>query len=312
MPPRQRECATVVGVIAHVIRQSCPAVERAKPHRPPQPLPEQHRSKDRTLPIFDVAASAALLDDLTAIAARATAAVRQAGRAPPRQKMDGSPVTAADEAAEAVILEGIEALVPGISIVSEEQSAREKPRVPIAQKESYFLVDPLDGTREFIAGRDEYTINIALISAGAPILGIIAAPAADITWRGIVGRGADRISLSGKSRPTAIRTRPRPGNPVIMVSRSHLDAHTKAYLVKLQHTSPTAAGSSIKFCRIAEGAADLYPRLAPTHDWDVAAGHAIVAAAGGDVRAADGSALIYGTPKRLIADFIARGDPSKD
>jgi 3'(2'), 5'-bisphosphate nucleotidase len=262
--------------------------------------------------VFDNAASVTFLDGLTAIVERAAAAIRQADRTPPRQKADGSPVTAADEAAEAVIWEGLEALAPGISIVSEEQSARTKPHDRIAQNESYFLVDPLDGTREFIAGRDEFTINIALICAGTPIVGVIAAPAADLTWRGIVGRGADRMSLSGKSGPTAIRTRPRPPKPVIMVSRSHLDARTEAYLAKLPQTSAAACGSSIKFCRIAEGAADLYPRLAPTHDWDVAAGHALVMAAGGDVRAGDGSALVYGTPARLIADFIARGDRSKD
>jgi 3'(2'), 5'-bisphosphate nucleotidase len=96
-----------------------------------------------------------------------------------------------------------------------------------------------------------------------------------------------------------------------MVSRSHLDAGTKAYLAGVPHASSVGCGSSIKFCRIAEGAADLYPRLAPTHDWDVAAGHAILVAAGGDVSAADGSRLAYGTPKRLIGDFIARGDPSQ-
>jgi 3'(2'), 5'-bisphosphate nucleotidase len=262
--------------------------------------------------VFDIAACSALIDDVTAIAARATAAIRQSGASSLRRKADGSPVTAADEDAEAVIWQGLEDLAPGVPIVSEERWAQNKPHAPALESETYFLVDPLDGTREFIAGRDEFTVNIALISAGAPILGIIAAPAADVTWRGIVGRGADRVSLSGKGQPVAIRTRTRPANPLIMVSRSHLDDRTKAYLARLPHGLPQPCGSSIKFCRIAEGAADLYPRLAPTHDWDVAAGHAIVVAAGGDVRAADGSALAYGTPNRLISDFIAGGDPDKD
>jgi 3'(2'), 5'-bisphosphate nucleotidase len=262
--------------------------------------------------IFDIAACAALIDDVTAIAARAAAAIRQLGAKSLRRKADGSPVTAADEAAEAVIWQGLEDLAPGLPIVSEERSTQSEPPAPALENATYFLVDPLDGTREFIAGRDEFTVNIALISAGAPILGVIAAPAGDVSWRGVVGRGADRISLSGKGQSVAIRTRTRPANPLIMVSRSHLDERTKAYLARLSHSLPEPCGSSIKFCRIAEGAADLYPRLAPTHDWDVAAGHAIVMAAGGDVRAADGSALIYGTPNRLISDFIVRGDPSKD
>jgi 3'(2'), 5'-bisphosphate nucleotidase len=261
---------------------------------------------------FDIAAAAALIDDLTTIAARAAAAIQDASGTSPRRKADGSPVTAADEAAEAVIYQGLEELATGIPIVAEERTAREGQHPPIPESESYFLVDPLDGTREFIAGRDEFTINIALISAGKPILGIVAAPAADLTWRGVLGRGADRISLSGKGRPAAIRTRARPANPVIMVSRSHLDARTKAYLANLPQATPASCGSSIKFCRIAEGAADLYPRLAPTHDWDVAAGHAVVVAAGGDVRTAEGSALAYGAPDRLIPDFIARGDPGKN
>jgi 3'(2'), 5'-bisphosphate nucleotidase len=262
--------------------------------------------------IFDIAACSALLDDVTAIAARATAAIRRSGAKSLRRKADGSLVTAADEAAEAVIWQDLEDLAPGIPIVSEERSAHNKPHAPALESETYFLVDPLDGTREFIAGRNEFTVNIALISAGAPILGVIAAPAADMTWRGIVGRGADRVSLSGKGQPVAIRTRTRPANPLVMVSRSHLDERTKAYLARLSHGLPQPCGSSVKFCRIAEGTADLYPRLAPTHDWDVAAGHAIVVAAGGDVRAADGSALVYGAPNRLISDFIARGDSSKD
>jgi 3'(2'), 5'-bisphosphate nucleotidase len=262
--------------------------------------------------IFDIAACAALIDDVTAIAARAAAAIRQLGAKSLRRKADGSPVTAADEAAEAVIWQGLEDLAPGLPIVSEERSAQNEPHAPALESATYFLVDPLDGTREFIAGRDEFTVNIALISAGAPILGVIAAPAVDVSWRGIVGRGADRISLSAKGQPVAIRTRTRPASPLIMVSRSHLDDRTKAYLARLPHGLPEPCGSSIKFCRIAEGAADLYPRLAPTHDWDVAAGHAIVVAAGGDVRAANGSTLVYGAPNRLISDFIVRGDPTKD
>lgn len=256
---------------------------------------------------FDTNACTALMEELTAIAARAAAAIRECGTASLRHKADGSPVTAADHAAEAVILQALECLAPGIPIVSEERTAEDRARA--SQSETYFLVDPLDGTREFIAGRDEFTVNIALINRGAPLIGIIAAPAAGVAWRGIAGRSAERITLTERSGPTAIHTRPRPAEPAVMISRSHLDAATKAYLAGVPNASAVTCGSSIKFCRIAEGSADLYPRLGPTHDWDVAAGHALVLAAGGDVRAADGSRLVYGTPKRLIANFIARGDP---
>jgi 3'(2'), 5'-bisphosphate nucleotidase len=249
------------------------------------------------------------MEEMTATAARAAAAIRQCGANSPRHKADGSPVTAADQAAEAVILQDLERVAPGIPIVSEERPAEDQAHAGTSPSAIYFLVDPLDGTREFIAGRDEFTVNIALMNLATPLIGIVAAPAADLAWRGIVGRGAECMMLSDRSRRTAIRTRPRSERPVIMISRSHLDADTKAYLAGVPQASSVTCGSSIKFCRIAEGTADLYPRLAPTHDWDVAAGHALVLAAGGDIRAADGSPLVYGTPKRLIPDFIARGDP---
>jgi 3'(2'), 5'-bisphosphate nucleotidase len=261
--------------------------------------------------VFDTAACAELIDDVTTIAARAAGAILRLAGSAPRRKPDGSPVTAADEASEAVIYEGLEDLAPGISIVSEERSPDPGPHAGSLASGIYFLVDPLDGTQEFIAGRDEYTVNIALISAGTPLLGVVAAPAAGLIWRGVSGRGADRLALGAKDEPIAIRTRPPPPSPLVMVSRSHLDTQTKTYLAKHPHSGPMACGSSIKFCRIAEGAADLYPRLAPTHDWDIAAGHALVVAAGGEVSAADGEPLIYGTPNRLISDFIARGKPAK-
>lgn len=259
---------------------------------------------------FDRNACTALMEHLTAIAARAAATIRDCGAASLRHKADGSPVTAADEAAEAVILQELERLAPGIPVVSEERSATDQARARASASAIYFLVDPLDGTREFIAGRDEFTVNIALIDLGTPLIGVIAAPATDFAWRGLVGRGAERMRLGNQGAPAAIRTRPRPAQPVALISRSHLDPDTKTYLAGLPQASSVTCGSSIKFCRIAEGSADLYPRLAPTHDWDVAAGHAILAAAGGEVAAADGSQLVYGTPKRLIPNFIARGDPS--
>ena len=263
------------------------------------------------MPVFDIAAGAALLDELTAIGARAALAIRdRAGTGTVHRKADGSPVTAADETAEALIRDSLLALAPDVPIVSEEHAAREKADIPVGKDARYFLVDPLDGTREFIAGRDEYTINIALIVGGAPRLGVITAPALNLAWRGIVGRGAERIALAdGKaSPPTAIRTRPRPARGlVIMVSRSHLEPRTRAYVDGFAQAELVQSGSAIKFCRIAEGSADLYPRLAPTRDWDVAAGHAIVKAAGGEVTAPDGSPLVYGTSELLIPAFVASG-----
>lgn len=264
------------------------------------------------MPKLDTAACAGLIDALTALSAAAAAAIRNvADDGAVRSKADGSPVTAADEAAEAVICEGLARLAPNVPVISEESAAREKPVVPSGEGASYFLVDPLDGTREFIAGRNEYTINIAVVSDGLPILGIITAPAIGQTWRGVVGRGADRIALGGENSLTAIHTRPRAREPVMMVSRSHLEARTRAYIDGVPRATLISCGSSVKFCRLAEGAADLYPRLAPTHDWDIAAGHAILAAAGGHVAAPDGAPLVYGTRELLIPAFLASGDPTK-
>ena len=265
------------------------------------------------MPTLDTAACAGLMDALTALSASAANAIGEAAaNGQVRQKADGSPVTAADEAAEAVICEGLARVAPAVPIISEEQAAGARPQPPTCAGASYFLVDPLDGTREFVAGRDEYTINIALVSGGAPILGIITAPARGLTWRGIVGRGAERIALAdGKSSPPSlIHTRPRAEREiVIMVSRSHLEARTRAYVEGFPQAKLVQCGSSVKFCRLAEGSADLYPRLAPTRDWDIAAGHAILKAAGGHVTAPDGSPLIYGSADLSIPAFVASGDP---
>jgi len=252
---------------------------------------------------------------MTALCISAAQAIRDCkGQGGVRTKSDGSPVTAADEAAEAVISEGLARLGLGIPVISEEQAARQR---PAAAGENFILVDPLDGTREFIAGRDEYTVNIGLVSGGIPMLGVIAAPAQGLIWRGIVGRGAERLSFSAQtfstqtmSAPQPIRTRQRPPrDPVVITSRSHLDTRTQAYIDRLAGARRIACGSSIKFCRLAEGSADVYPRLAPTHDWDIAAGHAILLAAGGRMVAPDGSAIIYGSADLIVPAFLAFGDP---
>jgi 3'(2'), 5'-bisphosphate nucleotidase len=261
------------------------------------------------VPTFNSATCADLMDALTTLSISAALAIGHAqeeGRV--RTKADGSPVTAADEAAEAVICEGLARLAPTLPIISEEQAEHQKP----AKGGSYFLVDPLDGTREFVAGRDEYTVNIALVTDGAPILGIITAPARNLVWRGIVGRGAERLEFSGgkASQPNKIHTRPRPAAElIVMVSRSHLEARTRAYLDGFPQAKLMQCGSSVKLCYVAEGTADLYVRLAPTHDWDIAAGHAILAAAGGRMIAPNGAPPIYGTTDLLVPAFLAWGDP---
>jgi 3'(2'), 5'-bisphosphate nucleotidase len=268
------------------------------------------------VPTLDAAACADMIDALTGIAARASRAILDvAGSAEVRHKDDGSPVTAADEASEAVICAGLKALAPAVPIVSEEQSERP----PTDAGGSYFLVDPLDGTKEFISGRDEYTVNIAVVTNGVPLLGIVTAPAAGTAWRGIVGRGAERLPLADgttakeATAAIAIHTRPRPGHELlVMVSRSHLEERTKTYIGQFPHARLMQCGSSVKFCRLAEGAADLYARLAPTHDWDIAAGHAILTAAGGKVTAPDGAPLAYGSPHLLVPAFLAWGDPKAE
>jgi 3'(2'), 5'-bisphosphate nucleotidase len=258
---------------------------------------------------FDPDAGVEMLEGLSALAVAAAQAIlsHRAGDGM-RIKADGSPVTAADETAEAIIREGLARLTPNLPVISEEQPDHERP----VAGANYFLVDPLDGTREFIAGRDEYTVNIGVISNGAPVMGVIVAPALGLIWRGVIGRGAESLAFSSgcMSPPRPIETRPRPeGELIVVVSRSHLDDATEQYLHDLPHTARIASGSSIKFCRLAEGAADHYPRLGPTHDWDVAAGHAILAAAGGSVVGWDDEAIVYGTPKLLIPAFFAWGGP---
>jgi len=252
-----------------------------------------------------------LLDGLTAIVARAAAAtlVRPGPQVERRYKPDQSPVTSADEASEAVILDGLTRLIPGLPVVAEESVARAGTEVG----KSVAIVDPLDGTKEFIAGRDEFTVNLAIATHGVPVVGLIAAPAQGILWRGVAGHGAERLRMSwddGHVRESvAIRTRRAPDRLVVAVSRSHMDKETEAWLGRFPSAERYPCGSSLKFCHIAEGKADLYPRFGPTSEWDIAAGCAILAAAGGAVTAPDGSALRFGAGGNfLVPGFIAWGD----
>jgi 3'(2'), 5'-bisphosphate nucleotidase len=229
-------------------------------------------------------------------------------------KADGSPVTAADLAADRVIAEGLARLIPQVQTLSEE-------RTHLAQlpyTSSFFLIDPLDGTKEFLAGRNEFTVNLALVSDGVPLLGIVGAPALGLIWRGLVGRGAERLTIAGggearSAEPIHTRPFPPPENRwIAAVSRSHGDIRTEAFIDGRPSAVRQVAGSAIKFCRVAEGGADIYPRLAPTCEWDVAAGHAVVTAAGGKVTDSKGAALRFGAGRAdfLVPEFIAWGDPA--
>jgi len=257
---------------------------------------------------------ARLLDDLTGIVARASTAILtiSKGEVVHETKPDGSPVTAADMASELVILRELAALAPNVPVVSEESV--EAGVAPLG--DCFFLVDPLDGTREFLAGRDEYTVNVAIIRGGTPLAGIVCAPAQGTLWRGIAGQPAERLRLNGDKAeaPHPIRVRPWPGDKIVAaVSRSHLDPNTQAFLKKFGSVEPNAAGSSVKFCKIAEGVVDLYPRLATTCEWDIAAGHAVLTAAGGAVTDPKGQPLKYGRADLdfRVPAFIAWGAPAK-
>jgi 3'(2'), 5'-bisphosphate nucleotidase len=263
---------------------------------------------------MDAARCVELMPMLTTPAVRAALLVRGlAGKTDVHRKRDGSPVTEADLAAEAAIRQDLARVAPALPFVSEEQAEHEAPRLGSGGG-SYALVDPLDGTREFVAGSDEYAINIAIMTDGRPILGIVVAPALGLLWRGIVGQGAERIAFAtdgGLSPPQPIHCRkPPPQDWVVVVSRSHLDARTQAYLADLPGARTMACGSAIKFGHVAEGSADLYPRLGPVRDWDAAAGHALVEAAGGRVATPEGRPLRYGTAERVIPGFIASGNPA--
>lgn len=225
-----------------------------------------------------------------------------------RRKADASPVTAADEAAEAFILQALKTLTPNIPVIAEEaMAAGIQPDVSGGQ---FWLVDPLDGTKEFISRNGEFTVNIALIQDGQPVAGVVHAPAMAMTWAG-AGAGADSAVFSETDRPpTEISARRMPGDGAIVVaSRRHgaiqdLDRFLADYDVAEQ----IAAGSSLKFCLVASGKADLYPRFGRTMEWDTAAGHAVLLAAGGSVtRADDGKPLVYGKPGFENPHFIARG-----
>ena len=230
-----------------------------------------------------------------------------------RAKADGSPVTAADERAEAIISARLRALAPDIAIVAEEATAA---GAELCAPPRFFLVDPLDGTREFLARNGEFTINIALVEHGEPIAGAVYAPAIGRLW--FAGRAAFAAEVGPEGglppaealKPLSVRAAPE--RLTALASRSHCDPTTEAYLSRLGVEDRVSAGSSLKFCVIAEGRADVYPRFAPTMEWDTAAGDAVLRAAGGAVAGLDGAPLKYGKLAQSLRNdgFVGFGDPS--
>jgi 3'(2'), 5'-bisphosphate nucleotidase len=233
---------------------------------------------------------------------------RQAGA---RSKADGSPVTAADERAEEIIRERLIQIAPATPIVAEEATAA---GVPLDCGARFFLVDPLDGTREFLARNGEFTINVALIEGCTPVAGAVYAPASGRLW--FAGDAAFFCEapvghdLPDETLWRRLRTRPAPLRWVALASRSHGDPETEAFLAQLPIGECRTVGSSLKFCVIAEGGADVYPRFAPTMEWDTAAGDAVLRAAGGVVLDAGGEPLAYGKVDAGLRNggFVAWGD----
>ena len=257
---------------------------------------------------MDDAALLSLAADLARRAGAAIMTIRARGvdGMDVRHKEDASVVTAADHAAEAIIAAGLREAAPDILIVAEEACAGGEVPLPT---HTYWLVDPLDGTREFAALRDEFTVNIGLVRDGRPVLGIVAAPALGELFGGIVGRGAFKRTAAGEQR---IQARPVPadGLAVMASRRSAKDPRLIAYLGERQVASVTNIGSSLKFCRLAEGAADIYPRFGRTMEWDTGAPQAVLEAAGGHVRTLDGAPLGYGKPGWENPSFICTGATS--
>jgi len=249
--------------------------------------------------------AAEILDSVVAIAREASDAVLELYGTSIEVyiKDDRSPVTAADHAAEAAIIPALERLCPGIPVISEERFAAGEDFRPESR---FWLVDPLDGTKEFIARSGDFTVNIALIEDGVPTLGVVAAPARSKVYAGQKDGGGFIEDAAGRR---SIRCRRAPSSGIVLASsRSHGDPEAlTGFLAGRTVSRSLMIGSSLKFCLVAGGEADLYPRLGRTMEWDTAAGHAILAAAGGDVVTLDDDPLLYGKPGFENPHFVARG-----
>lgn len=270
-----------------------------------------------TLTLPDDAAILSLIEPLALDAGRHIMEIVAEGFAT-EAKPDDSPVTKADREAEAIVLSGLRAHFPGVPVVAEEEMAAGF--APRCTGEVFFLVDPLDGTREFVRGGDDFTVNIALIRAGVPVLGAVYAPACRQLYLGRPGFAemvmADASHHAGARRRIHVR---KPASPLVVVaSRSHRTPETEAFIARLGQVECASIGSSLKFCLLADAKADLYPRMGRTMQWDTAAGDAVLRAAGGMTRTLDGRPLAYGAEAAPAGDpfanpdFIAQGGRKDD
>ena len=254
------------------------------------------------------------MEGLEGLLAVAEALAVEAGKAalchydapgPVEQKADSTPLTAADRAAHQVIAEGLSRVSPRLPLLSEES-----PPESVRDRRSwsrYWLVDPLDGTKEFLKRSGEFTVNIALVEDRAPVLGVVHAPVLAVTYSG-GPKGA--FVRRGGAAPVPIRTRRAPGAPVVLVSRDHAGPETEALLARIPGAVRKSAGSALKLGLIAEGTADLYPRPGTTMEWDTAAGQCVLEAAGGRVTDLAGAPLTYNKETLANPSFLAFGDPS--
>jgi 3'(2'), 5'-bisphosphate nucleotidase len=228
-----------------------------------------------------------------------------------RAKADKSPVTDADHAAEAIIVAGLRKLTPDRPVVAEEEMAAG--RVPTLDSGPFWLVDPLDGTKEFIKRNGEFTVNIALVEGAKPTLGIVLAPVPDTLWRGDAELGADKSDKGGAFTPIGVREPPAAGLTAFASRSTAIYSDLDIWFRSngLTVAERKQAGSSLKFCLIAEGEGDIYPRFGPTNEWDTAAGQGVLEAAGGEVVTTDGRPLAYGKPGFGNPHFIARSKAAR-
>lgn len=226
-------------------------------------------------------------------------------------KSDASPLTRADSAAHEILFAGLRQLTPEIPVLSEESTAEHAPDVRHAWSD-YWLIDPLDGTKEFISRNGEFTVNVALIRNHRPVLGVVAAPVLDVVYYGVEGVGAFVTEAHGDARPLQVR-RPAANPLVIVGSRSHRGDSLESVLARIGPHEMRPMGSSLKLCLVAGGTADFYPRLGPTSEWDTAAAQAVVEAAGGAVTQLDGKPLRYNERDTLLnPHFLVFGDADRD
>lgn len=264
-------------------------------------------SQTDAVPVTFAHALLAKMRDIALLAGDAIL-IHYAANVTAQSKADGSPITAADRAAHEIIVARLPALLPGVPVISEE-SYDPHAKAPAG---AFWLVDPLDGTKEFLKRNGEFTVNIALIDHGQPVLGLVHVPVTDVSYAGDTGQRADAsrqawLWSARKSAPQRIAVRRPPEEGItVLASRSHADETAlQRYLAGRRVAGVRSAGSSLKFCLLACGDADLYPRFGPTMEWDTAAGQAVLVAAGGQVRTTDGGLLSYGKVGLRNPHFIA-------